>query len=70
MTDLYHPSLPYAQDRQRERNARPDSMPCITTIPARDRCHVCGKTRTAASGKYSKSGKFTCVMCHSPRRVS
>jgi len=69
MTDLYHPSLPYAQDRQRERTAR-DTLPGITKIPARDLCCCCGKIRTAASGKYSKSGRFTCVMCHSPRRVS
>lgn len=68
MTDLYHPSLPYAQDRQRERTAR-DTLPGITIIPARDRCHRCGKMRTAASGKYSASGRFTCVMCKKPGRA-
>lgn len=37
MSDLYHPSLPYAQDRQRERTAR-DTMPGIDT----DAGFVCG----------------------------
>jgi hypothetical protein len=69
MTDLYHPSLPYAQARQRERTAR-DKLPGIMFVPARERCSCCGKMRTAATGHRGKSGKFTCGMCYEPRRAA
>lgn len=42
----------------------------VTNTPKKCRCVRCEKLRTAATGKYSKSGKFTCGMCHSPRGVS
>lgn len=68
MTDLYHSSLPYAQDRQRERTAR-DTMPGITRTPDRLKCVACERMRTAKTGFDTAAG-FVCGMCHSPRRVS
>lgn len=49
---------------------RAGQMIGVTTTPARALCRCCGKMRTAVTGKYSKSGKFICGMCHKLRMVS
>lgn len=69
MSDLYHPSLRTSQDKfQAATDKR--NMLGVAGIPERTACTNCGKRRTTATGKFTKSGRFICVMCHSPRRVS
>lgn len=68
---IYYRGEPVANQQFRDNTAkRAGKMLCVTSTPKLDRCHRCGKMRTAASGKYSISGRFTCGMCHSPRRVA
>lgn len=49
---------------------RAGQMIGVTNTPKKCRCVRCEKLRTEATGKYSKSGEFTCGMCAKPRRVS
>lgn len=70
MSDLFNKSSAVGISRFRDNTEKLATMAGVTRTPDRDHCICCGKMRTAATGKYNRAGKFVCVMCHSPRKVS
>ena len=60
---IYTRGEPVANQQFRDNTERAGKMLCVTRTPKLARCKCCGKLRTALSGKFSKSGRFTCGMC-------
>lgn len=67
---IYTRGEPVANQQFRDNTGRAGKMLGVMKIPAKERCHCCGKMRTAKTGKYVEATGFVCGMCYRPRRVS